>query len=102
MHTFTHTDTHSDMCDCCFYPVFFFFFQKEIGVEFIGPNSESIQLMGDKIESKRIAMKAGVNMIPGFDGVVEDVEHCVKLAKEIGMVWARSVDSFKGDCRPKL
>ena len=85
-----------------FFYFFFFLFQKEIGVEFIGPNSESIQLMGDKIESKRIAMKAGVNMIPGFDGVVEDVEHCVKLAKEIGMVWARSVDSFKGDSRPKL
>ncbi|PVD18563.1 hypothetical protein C0Q70_21113 [Pomacea canaliculata] len=56
----------------------------ELGVEFIGPNSQSIRAMGDKIESKRIANKAGVNMIPGYDGVVEDVEHCVKLAKEIG------------------
>ncbi|KAL8582914.1 hypothetical protein ACOMHN_057067 [Nucella lapillus] len=56
---------------------------NEIGVEFIGPNSSSIQAMGDKIESKRIATKAQVNMIPGHDGVVEDVEHCVKLAKEI-------------------
>lgn len=58
--------------------------QHELGVEFIGPNSQSIRAMGDKIESKRIANKAGVNMIPGYDGVVEDVEHCVKLAKEIG------------------
>ncbi|XP_070173853.1 propionyl-CoA carboxylase alpha chain, mitochondrial-like [Littorina saxatilis] len=57
---------------------------KEMGVEFIGPNSESIQAMGDKIESKRIAKKAAVNMIPGYDGVVEDMDHCVKLAKEIG------------------
>ena len=40
--------------------------------------------MGDKIESKRIAMKAGVNMIPGHDGVVSDAEHCVTLANEIG------------------
>nr|KAG5687923.1 hypothetical protein BaRGS_014372 [Batillaria attramentaria] len=56
----------------------------EIGVAFIGPNSKSIQAMGDKIESKRIAKNAGVNMIPGYDGVVEDVEHCVKLAKDIG------------------
>ncbi|XP_041351546.1 propionyl-CoA carboxylase alpha chain, mitochondrial-like [Gigantopelta aegis] len=56
----------------------------EIGVSFIGPNSDSIKAMGDKIESKRIAMKAGVNMIPGHDGVVEDPDHCVKLANEIG------------------
>ncbi|XP_022288270.2 propionyl-CoA carboxylase alpha chain, mitochondrial-like [Crassostrea virginica] len=56
----------------------------EIGVEFIGPSSSSIKAMGDKIESKRIASKAKVNMIPGHDGVVEDAEHCVKLANEIG------------------
>ncbi|KAL4220677.1 hypothetical protein ACF0H5_021072 [Mactra antiquata] len=55
----------------------------EIGVEFIGPNSEAIRAMGDKIESKRIATTAGVNMIPGHDGVVENVEHCVHLANEI-------------------
>lgn len=39
--------------------------------------------MGDKIESKRIAKKAGINMIPGFDGVVKDADHCVQLANEI-------------------
>ncbi|XP_076453937.1 propionyl-CoA carboxylase alpha chain, mitochondrial-like [Babylonia areolata] len=57
---------------------------NEIGVEFIGPNSESIHAMGDKIQSKKIATKAKVNMIPGHDGVVENADHCVKLAKEIG------------------
>ncbi|XP_048746119.1 propionyl-CoA carboxylase alpha chain, mitochondrial-like [Ostrea edulis] len=56
----------------------------EIGVEFIGPTSDSIKAMGDKIQSKRIASKAKVNMIPGHDGVVEDADHCVKLANEIG------------------
>ncbi|KAI8770519.1 propionyl-CoA carboxylase alpha chain, mitochondrial-like [Biomphalaria glabrata] len=56
----------------------------EIGVAFIGPNSKAIKAMGDKIESKRIATKAQVNMIPGFDGVVEDAEHCVKLSNQIG------------------
>ena len=40
--------------------------------------------MGDKIESKRIATKAGVNMIPGHDGVVADADHCVELANQIG------------------
>lgn len=41
--------------------------------------------MGDKIESKRIAGEAQINLIPGFDGEVQDVEHCVQLANEIGM-----------------
>ena len=53
-------------------------------MEFIGPSSESINKMGDKIESKRIATRAGVNMIPGHDGVVTDADHCVELANEIG------------------
>lgn len=56
----------------------------ERGVTFIGPNSSSIHAMGDKIESKLIAKKAGVNIIPGFDGVVESPEHCVELARKIG------------------
>lgn len=53
-------------------------------MEFIGPSSGPIKAMGDKIESKRIATKAGVNMIPGHDGVVEDVDSCIKYANEIG------------------
>ena len=53
-------------------------------VTFIGPNSAAIRDMGDKLASKRLATNAKVNGIPGFDGVVEDVDHCVKLANEIG------------------
>lgn len=56
----------------------------DIGVEFIGPHSGSISAMGDKIESKRIADKAKVNLIPGFDGEVRDADHCVELANQIG------------------
>ena len=51
---------------------------------FIGPSSSSIQAMGDKIESKRIATKAGVNMIPGYDGVLKDADEAVEKANEIG------------------
>ncbi|CAC5389610.1 PCCA [Mytilus coruscus] len=71
----------------------------EIGVEFIGPSSGPIKAMGDKIESKRIATKAGVNMIPGHDGVVEDVDSCIKYANEIGypvMVKASAGGGGKG------
>ncbi|VDI35031.1 propionyl-CoA carboxylase alpha chain [Mytilus galloprovincialis] len=72
---------------------------NEIGVEFIGPSSGPIKAMGDKIESKRIATKAGVNMIPGHDGVVEDVDSCIKYANEIGypvMVKASAGGGGKG------
>lgn len=40
--------------------------------------------MGDKLESKRVAMRAGVNTIPGYDGIIDDEEHCVDLARNIG------------------
>lgn len=46
-------------------------FQEDNGIVFIGPNSYSIQAMGDKIESKIVAKKAGVNIIPGFNKVVK-------------------------------
>lgn len=71
----------------------------DIGVEFIGPSSGPIKAMGDKIESKRIAAKAKVNMIPGHDGVVEDADQCVKYANEIGypvMVKASAGGGGKG------
>ncbi|KAB5523520.1 hypothetical protein PHYPO_G00153480 [Pangasianodon hypophthalmus] len=54
------------------------------GVTFIGPDTHAIQAMGDKIESKLIAKAAKVNTIPGFDGVVKNVEEAVKIAQEIG------------------
>ncbi|XP_033865733.1 propionyl-CoA carboxylase alpha chain, mitochondrial-like [Acipenser ruthenus] len=54
------------------------------GVTFIGPDTHAIQAMGDKIESKLIAKDAKVNTIPGFDGVVKDVDEAVRIAREIG------------------
>lgn len=53
-------------------------------MSFIGPDTFAIDAMGDKIKSKNIAKEAGVNIIPGFDGVVKDVDEAVKIAKEIG------------------
>ncbi len=57
---------------------------EQRGVVFIGPNTHAIHVMGDKLESKRTAMEAKVNTIPGFDGVVKDAEEAVQLAKDIG------------------
>jgi propionyl-CoA carboxylase alpha chain len=54
------------------------------GITFIGPNSGAIAAMGDKIESKKAAAKAGVSTVPGFLGIIEDAEHAVKIAGDIG------------------
>jgi propionyl-CoA carboxylase alpha chain len=57
---------------------------EEAGAKFIGPNSKAILDMGDKIHSKKIATKAKVNMIPGYDGEIQDEEMCVKVSNDIG------------------
>lgn len=53
-------------------------------VAFIGPNTRAIGAMGDKIESKKLAASAGVTTVPGYMGVIEDVDEAVKIAGEIG------------------
>ncbi|MEO6718105.1 MAG: acetyl/propionyl/methylcrotonyl-CoA carboxylase subunit alpha, partial [Novosphingobium sp.] len=54
------------------------------GIEFIGPPVNAIAAMGDKIESKKLALKAGVNVVPGFVGEIDDTEHAVRISAEIG------------------
>ncbi|MGH6746001.1 biotin carboxylase N-terminal domain-containing protein [Novosphingobium sp.] len=54
------------------------------GIEFIGPPVGAIAAMGDKIESKKLAKQAGVNVVPGFVGEIEDTEHAVRISNEIG------------------
>ena len=55
-----------------------------IGVAFIGPPVGAIEAMGDKITSKKLAAEAGVSTVPGYMGLIDDAEHAVKIAKEIG------------------
>jgi len=54
------------------------------GIAFIGPPVNAIAAMGDKIESKKLAKAAGVNVVPGFVGEIEDTEHAVRISDEIG------------------
>src|SRR6478752_8411283 len=54
------------------------------GIAFIGPPASAIAAMGDKIESKKLARAAGVNIVPGFVGEIADTGHAVKIAGEIG------------------
>ncbi|KPF75080.1 acetyl/propionyl-CoA carboxylase subuit alpha [Blastomonas sp. AAP25] len=57
---------------------------KAAGITFIGPPPGAIAAMGDKIESKKLALQAGVNVVPGFVGEIDDTEHAVRIAGEIG------------------
>ncbi|WP_271438875.1 acetyl-CoA carboxylase biotin carboxylase subunit [Pontixanthobacter luteolus] len=54
------------------------------GIEFIGPPVGAIAAMGDKIESKKLAREAGVNVVPGFVGEIRDTDHAVEISGEIG------------------
>src|SRR5689334_17286115 len=71
----------------------------KVGVKFIGPNVKAIAAMGDKIESKKLALAAKVNTVPGYVGEVTDAAHAKKIAKEIGypvMVKASAGGGAKG------
>ncbi len=56
----------------------------EAGIAFIGPPASAIAAMGDKIESKKLARAAGVSVVPGFVGEIEDENHAATIAAEIG------------------
>ncbi len=53
-------------------------------IAFIGPPAGAIAAMGDKIESKKLAKEAGVNVVPGFVGEIRDTEHAVEISNDIG------------------
>ncbi len=54
------------------------------GVAFVGPPVGAIEKMGDKITSKKIAQDAGVSTVPGYMGIIADVDEAVKISNEIG------------------
>ena len=57
---------------------------EDEGLVFIGPKHYSISAMGDKIASKKLALAAGVNCIPGVNESIETAERAVEIAKGIG------------------
>lgn len=54
------------------------------GIKFIGPTAQMISLMGDKITAKETMIKAGVPVVPGGQGLLQDIQHAKNQAKEIG------------------
>ncbi len=57
---------------------------EEEGIVFIGPKHYSIAAMGDKIASKKLALEAKVNTIPGYNEAIDTPEQAVEIAKKIG------------------
>jgi len=57
---------------------------RDCGIIFIGPTPEAMRLLGDKVEARRLAKKAGVEIVPGSEGVMQNEAEALKLANEIG------------------
>ena len=57
---------------------------EEEGIVFIGPKHASIAAMGDKIASKKLALAAKVNTIPGWNDAIDSAEQAVGIARDIG------------------
>ena len=57
---------------------------EENGIAFIGPTADIMNMMGDKINAKKIAKAVNVNTIPGIDKPIKQIEEAKEIAKEIG------------------
>ncbi|WP_010499077.1 acetyl-CoA carboxylase biotin carboxylase subunit [Paenibacillus elgii] len=57
---------------------------ESCNITFIGPSPEAISKMGDKAVAKQTMKEAGVPVIPGSDGLVEDMDEAIRLGREIG------------------
>lgn len=63
--------TFAKICDDC-------------NIKFIGPRSDVIAMMGDKVEARRTMQAAGVPILPGSPDPIESAEEAERIAKEIG------------------
>ena len=53
-------------------------------LKFIGPSGEVISMMGDKNTARATALKSGIPVTPGSEGIVKNEEEAIKIANEIG------------------
>jgi propionyl-CoA carboxylase alpha chain len=53
------------------------------GIAFIGPPASALAAMGDKIESKRLARAAGVNVVPGSESEISDTESALDISRRL-------------------
>ena len=57
---------------------------RDCGITFIGPPVEAMELLGDKIAARKLAMKVSVPVVPGSDGAIENESDALKLANKMG------------------
>jgi acetyl-CoA carboxylase, biotin carboxylase subunit len=57
---------------------------ENYGVKFVGPSSEAIRLMGDKVEARRAVRKVKVPTVPGSDGAITEEDDGLRISREIG------------------
>ena len=58
---------------------------QENGITFIGPNPDSIDMMGNKLAAKSAARKYNIPMVPGTEDAIADVEQAKRVALEVGL-----------------
>ena len=61
----------AEMCEACH-------------ITFVGPKSQTIDEMGNKIHARQLMKKAGVPVIPGSDGAIVDVKQALEIANQVG------------------
>jgi len=57
---------------------------RDCGITFVGPPVEAMRLLGDKVEARKLAMRAKVPVVPGSEGVIQDEKDAMKLANKLG------------------
>ena len=57
---------------------------ESVNINFVGPSSKVVSLMGDKSEAKKIAKKSLVPIVKGSEGVVPNLDEALKISKQIG------------------
>src|SRR6266566_1280158 len=65
-------------------------------IKFIGPRADVIQLMGEKIEARRVMHEAGLPVLPGSAAAITSEEEGLKLAREIGFPVIVKASAFGG------
>ena len=57
---------------------------RDCGITFVGPPVEAMQLLGDKVQARKLARKARVKVVPGSEGTIEKESEALKLANKMG------------------
>ncbi|XP_048259230.1 pyruvate carboxylase, mitochondrial-like isoform X1 [Haliotis rufescens] len=58
---------------------------NDVGIKFVGPSSEVVRKMGDKVEARQAAMEAGVQVVPGTPGPVASAKDALEFCEQYGL-----------------